>query len=384
MRVLGLNPLGAGSHRAFMDGWSSRSRHEWTVVGLPGRNWKWRMRGAAFELAAMAGERARRGEAWDAVVCTDMMNVAEFRGLAPAAVGRLPLVVYFHENQASFPIAPGRGADARDVHFALTNLASVVGADEAWFNSAYNLGEFEAGLRRILGSVPEADRDGLCGRVVMQSRVAHPGVDDRFFETDRVARAPGPLRVVWAARWEWDKAPEAFARAMIELEDRGVPFVVDVLGGGESWGSGSGPAWEAMVGLRERLGPGRVGRFGHADREGYVSALREADAIVSTAMHEFFGLSIVEAVAAGAMAVVPRGLAYPEVLGERWPGIYEGGTSGLVDRLGAMSRTLEEKGSVWEGDPLVGRGAVDRYRWSVRAAALDAGLERVVSEASRA
>lgn len=45
-----------------------------------------------------------------------------------------------------------------------------------------------------------------------------------------------------------------------------------------------------------------------------------SDLIISTANHEFFGISILEAIAAGAYPVLPKMLAYPEVLSlEKYP-----------------------------------------------------------------
>ncbi|MCK4372451.1 MAG: DUF3524 domain-containing protein, partial [candidate division Zixibacteria bacterium] len=35
MKILALEPYYGGSHKAFLDGWSSRSRHEWTILKLP-------------------------------------------------------------------------------------------------------------------------------------------------------------------------------------------------------------------------------------------------------------------------------------------------------------------------------------------------------------
>jgi len=51
MDVLGLEPYYGGSHRAFLDGWSGASRHSWTVLSLPPRKWKWRMRHASITFA---------------------------------------------------------------------------------------------------------------------------------------------------------------------------------------------------------------------------------------------------------------------------------------------------------------------------------------------
>ena len=48
--------------------------------------------------------------------------------------------------------------------------------------------------------------------------------------------------------------------------------------------------------------------------EGYVEALSRADVVVSTAFHEFFGVAVVEAIAAGAFPILPNRLSYPELI----------------------------------------------------------------------
>ena len=52
-RILLLSPYHGGSHRAFAEGLAAASRHELTILSLPARFWKWRMRGAALLLAAV-------------------------------------------------------------------------------------------------------------------------------------------------------------------------------------------------------------------------------------------------------------------------------------------------------------------------------------------
>ncbi len=49
----------------------------------------------------------------DVLFCTEMLNLAEFLGLCPKPIRHLPSVVYFHENQLSYP---SRGNDDHDLH----------------------------------------------------------------------------------------------------------------------------------------------------------------------------------------------------------------------------------------------------------------------------
>jgi hypothetical protein len=53
---------------------------------------------------------------------------------------------------------------------------------------------------------------------------------------------------------------------------------------------------------------------GFADEASYVELLNSSDIVVSTADHEFFGISVVEAVGAGCFPVLPDRLSYPELI----------------------------------------------------------------------
>jgi len=66
-------------------------------------------------------------------------------------------------------------------------------------------------------------------------------------------------------------------------------------------------------GARAWLG-GRVIHWGTAtDRAHYEALLETADIAISTAKHEFFGISMLEATHWGAFPLVPQRLSYPEI-----------------------------------------------------------------------
>ena len=90
--------------------------------------------------------------------------------------------------------------------------------------------------------------------------------------------------------------------------------------------------------------------------------------IVSTADHEFFGISVVEAIAAGAYPLLPRRLAYPEILnaseyvraGEFF---YDGSVGGLAQRLAQLALRLKHN-DLWQGAAEEMRHLVGRFSWA--------------------
>jgi glycosyltransferase involved in cell wall biosynthesis len=374
VRVLALNAYHGGSHRAFLEGWAEASAHELRVLALPPRHWKWRMRHAAIHFAGEARRLIDAGERFDAVLCTDMLNLAEFRGLAPEPVRRLPAVAYFHENQLAYPTRVSGPERARDEHFALTNLTTALAADAAWFNSAFNRDSMLAGLDALLRRMPDFAPLGALGRVRARSRVEPPFIDDGLL--DAPARPPEPgrtLRVLWAARWEHDKGPETFLEALRRLVARGVAFRVSMLGGGP------GRDAERFDDARRALGD-RVERWGYAEgAAAYRAALAAADVVVSTARHEFFGIAALEAVAAGALPLVPDALAYPETLGPVAPPecFHGGDAADVARRLEALADRVARTGHAWPepGGPGAARAGLGRFRRSRRVPALDDALE---------
>ena len=113
-RILVLEPYFGGSHRSVLECLLPRLPFEHDLLTLPARKWKWRMRHAAVTLADQVRAALDAGAAWDAILCSDMLNLAEFRGLVPDSVRRLPCVAYFHENQLTYPF---RFMGERDLHF---------------------------------------------------------------------------------------------------------------------------------------------------------------------------------------------------------------------------------------------------------------------------
>jgi len=311
LNVLSLQPWHGGSHKQFSDGWSSLSEHNWTTIGLPDCNWKWRMRHASIEFAKQINARAADGKSWDIVVCTDMMNAAELRSLAKP-IANVPLVVYFHENQFAYPI---RGKQQPDHHFLFTNFLSALAADEVWFNSRFNLESLLHGLRVHCETWPDMKPLAEIESIEPKSKIVPPPIsfpsDVLELNAARKARVESgeSLHLVWAARWEYDKNPEALLKCLELLAQQRVPFRLSVIG------EDSGMTPKAFSAIHEQFET-QIEYWGYQkSREAYWSVLKSADLFLSTATHEFFGLSVAEAISVGAWPLLPNRLAYPELLG---------------------------------------------------------------------
>ena len=374
MNILALEPYYGGSHKAFLDGWIERSRHHWTLLTLSPRKWKWRMRHAAVTFTERVTERLAATESWDALFCSDMLNLAEFLGLAPDPIRSLPSVVYFHENQLTYPF---RCQTERDYHFGFTNMTTALAATAVWFNSAFHRDDFLGALADVLKRMPDYQPLDTPQQIRAKSSIHPPGITEF---PPRDPRPPGPLRILWAARWEHDKDPDTFFDAVRQLARDGTDFRLSVIG--EQF-KDSPPVFDEA---RESLA-NYIDRWGFLPtRPDYVAALSETDVAVSTATHEFFGISMAEALAAGCYPLVPRRLAYPELLGlNEDPAaeafFYDGSAKALRRRLTDLSQRAAH-GSLWHTDRDWGVRRAARFAWTQLAPEMDAAIEALTPRGS--
>ncbi len=326
------------------------------------------MRHSAITFAAQAAELLKTGQSPDMVFCSDMLNLAEFTALAPVEISRLPKVIYFHENQLTYPV---RLEDERDYQFAMTNLTSALAADAVWFNSRFHLGSFLKALVKFLKSMPDFQPLETTGIIRAKSSVHPPGIADL---TDLPERKPGPLRILWAARWEHDKNPELFFKALEILKENGAQFRLSVIG--QSFRDQP----EVFAGAR-KIFSGHIDYWGYQKtRPDYERVLQRSDVVASTANHEFFGISVVEAIAAGAYPLVPNRLSYPEIIGlaqieNEKQFFYDGSPRDLANKLGRLAARINE-GTLFSTTTYPA-ALTDRFKWKNLVPSYDRALEQI-------
>jgi hypothetical protein len=320
---------------------------------LPARKWSWKLRTSALWAAAHVKPVAPTEAANTTVFCSSMINVCELWGLRPdlvrAAVmtsllesllalvqygfvpqARCHKVLYFHENQLVYPsrtrldgksttsnasstqpapssVAGGESDTERDFQLAWMQIMSVLSSDVCLFNSHFNRSSFIEAIPHVVRKIPEKAlqlSDGphsvfskfvlepiAAKSFVLHFPVALPPVSS-ISSTLAQTSADKPLRICWNHRWEYDKCPELFIETLRSLADSGESFQLTMLG--ESFSE-----VPEVITLAKAyfLSKGLVRHWGYVSSKlEYWEKLAECDVVVSTAIHEFFGVSIVEAV----------------------------------------------------------------------------------------
>jgi glycosyltransferase involved in cell wall biosynthesis len=301
MQVLLLSAYDAHSHRRWREGFvAAFPAWEWTLLTLPPRNFAWRIRGNSLSWAF--GERALLERRYDLLVTTSMTDLSTLRGLVPALV-RLPTLVYCHENQFAYPAV--RQQPVR-VESMMVNLYTLLAADQVLFNSGWNRDSCLDGIQGLLAKMPDAVPPGVVAHIAAKSRVLPVPLEADWFTAEAGTVCNQPLTIVWNHRWEYDKGPERLFAALGQLHQAGMDFRVHVIGQQFR----RQPA--EFAAMQTRFG-GYIGSWGMVqEMADYRRLLQQSDIVLSTALHEFQGLAVQEAVASGCIPLVPDRLSYPE------------------------------------------------------------------------
>ena len=326
MKILLLSGYDAASHRIWREGLvRNLGEHEWTVLTLPPRFFAWRTRGNPLSL--FFGRKEVITRRYDLTLATSMTDLAELKGIAPN-LSVIPAIAYFHENQFEYPEQKTR---KEYQNYKFTNLYTALASERVLFNSRFNRDTFLAGAEELLSAMPDHVPPGIVESVAERSSVLQVPLEDQIFNLGPI-RSVGPLVMLWNHRWEHDKAPERFFKALYRLKERNVPFLIHVVG--QQFRDQPGIFNEARNKLDEH-----ILTWGFVkDHLKYRSLLATSDLVVSTALHDFQGLAVLEGAAAGCQPVVPDRLAYPEFIPDvfRYPSFpheHDREVKVLADRL---------------------------------------------------
>jgi glycosyltransferase involved in cell wall biosynthesis len=312
VRILLISAYEASSHKAWADAlMSNLPEHDWTYMALPPRHFAWRIRGNAMSFAFDPKFKPLLEKPYDLIMATSMTDCVGLKAFCPD-LQNIPWLLYFHENQFAYPASDKQQGL---VEMQMVTLYSALAADQCVFNSQFNKDSFFSGARALLKKLPDyvspdwlsVSEEKACVvpvPVSVPTLMTKPQIDKR--------KGQAPMRLVWSARWEYDKGPDRLLAILQELSARHVPFEIAILG--EQFRS----IPKEFEQIKQAFSA-QISQFGFAkNRQDYLDCLASADIVLSTALHEFQGLAVLEAVALGCVPVLPNRQVYPELFGDEF------------------------------------------------------------------
>jgi len=238
-------------------------------------------------------------------------------------------------------------------------------ADKVFFNSQYHLDSFFEALPRFLKGFPDNNELRSIQTIKDKSEVLYLGMDlKKFDEFESVMEAPKVPLILWNHRWEYDKNPEDFFKALYILDEKELQFELVLLG--ENFSQQPNCFEKA----KEHFGK-RILHYGFAESlEDYAQWLHRANILPVTSNQDFFGGSVVEAMYCGVVPLLPNRLAFPEHIPDSKRNQY------LYNDFDEFTSKLEQliiefsKGNTSEP-----REYVEKYDWRLMAPVYDSALE---------
>lgn len=364
LNILILDPFHTGSHahwsRSLEQRWGELPNRRITLCTLPGRHWKWRMHSASAEFA----QRCRpMTETPDAIICTDMMDVASFKGLLRRDWQHLPVIQYFHENQITFPWSPTDPdvQKGRDRTYGMMNILSAMAADAIWFNSDFHRKHFISAIATFMGPMPDGTRAFTDHPFEAKSQTLPIGIEWKR-EIDCLRPCNTPPTIVWNHRWEFDKAPAYFYRVLNHLQAHAVPFSLILLG----------PKFETEPDVLLRLTTQFRRNIIHEgfapDRSTYAELLHRSDFVIHSPKQEYFGISVLEAMSFGVIPLLGKGNAYDDWCDEQF----------LVDDFETIRMRFEAIAQHPEPSRQRAREISSQFQWDTVVRSYDNALVKLI------
>ena len=355
MKIAVFEPFYAGSHRQWLDGMIRFSTHEIHAFTLPGRHWKWRMHGGALTLANKFLESDFDP---DLIMCTDMVDVGLLLSLIRRRARDIPVVLYMHENQLTYPWSDSDPdvAMQRDNHYAFLNYSSACTADAVCFNSPYHMESFMGALMSFLKQFPDHQNLQTIEQIQKKSSVLPLGLDLRRFDAFKSHNEENRLpTLLWNHRWEYDKSPQDFFELIEKLDEQGLEFELVVCG------EQALKVPEVFTYAKQQF-KHRIKHFGFVENAAdYAQLLAGSDIVPVTSVQDFFGISIVEAMYSGVKPILPRRLTYEWLAGYTTGSVLYDTKDELFE---ATSKAIENRSLVFESDRLLDfdwRNIISRY-----------------------
>jgi glycosyltransferase involved in cell wall biosynthesis len=246
-------------------------------------------------------------EKYDGIIVTDLFNLADFKALVGSRCP--PVLAYFHENQMTYPQPPG---DKGAFQLGIINITTALVADMVVFNSKMHKDAFLNAVPEFLKRGSDCKPKGIVDKIREKAKVLYPGITVPFDRDVDAEKQTNPPLIIWNHRWGFDKNCEMFFSVLEEIDNMGLDFNLALMG--ENFGK----IPEVFKEAEKKFGD-RILQFGYVPlREEYEKWLKRGAIVISTAIQENFGISVIEAMLMGCVPLLPDRLSYPEILPEEF------------------------------------------------------------------
>lgn len=377
MRILLLSAYDALSHRYWREGLVSQLDHiDWVVLSLPPRFFRFRVRGNP--LSWVADQREVLEDDYDLVIATSLVDISTLRGLIPS-LANTPLWVYCHENQFAYPPSADKRHEVQhELEAKMVFLYALMSADAVSFNSRWNRQTAIEGIKKLMAQLPEKMAPSLLEQLQRKSDVLPvpllPCHSAPCHSAPGSTRAPSqgaqPLRLLWNHRWEYDKGPDlllAFVQLLGEQPDH---YQLNIVGQQFRRQPEAFAQIKAHVQASDNL---TMGRWGFVEsRADYLEVMTNCDIVLSTALHDFQGVAVLEAAQYGLIPLLPDALVYPEIFADQYR--YTVADDDRVTAQNMLARLLQ-----WGQTRLPAAADVSRFEWSKLRPAYQAQIDRLLA-----
>ena len=293
------------SHKKWIDDLQKNLTNPIQLFTLPPHHWKVRMEAGAIELAKQVNSLGRD---YDRFLVSDMVNLPLFKSLLDRKYSGAKFLLYFHENQFEYPKSK---VGNFDYHYPYINYVSALCADKVAFSSQYNFDSFFQGVKRFQKKLPMAFRSQDFEEIKIKSRIV-----PLIFEDPLYNKSPKDYSrkiLLWNHRWEYDKGIDEFYQLLEHLKKDSVDFQLVLLGEAKN-----SPYIEKI----KNNFNSRILHMGYTPKHKYSDWVSRCTHLPVTSQHDFFGLSVLEAIAQKVIPLLPNKMVYPEHIPNQLKNIY--------------------------------------------------------------
>ncbi|XP_067328873.1 tRNA-queuosine alpha-mannosyltransferase isoform X3 [Anolis sagrei] len=146
MSILLIEAFYGGSHKQLVD-LLREEIEDCVLFTLPAKKWHWRARTAALYFM----QNVPPSTDYRILFASSVLNLTELVALRPD-LGKLKKVLYFHENQLTYPV---QRCLERDFQYGYNQILSCLVAEIVVFNSAYNMESFLTSIGTFMKRIPD-------------------------------------------------------------------------------------------------------------------------------------------------------------------------------------------------------------------------------------